>query len=299
MSFLEDYTILKELGRGANASVYKVRHNKFDYIRTIKVLHQPITGEEDPVYKKFLKECEILFKVGNGKHPSIVHIYQPRLLNNHALIEMDYVDGENLLQYLMHEGYLIPAIEVINLATQISSALAYYHQADVKLIHNDIHTGHIMRRMDGTYVLLCSDLSINKNEIVVSSSRRNAGACEFLPPEKWSSNSEVNEQTDIYSFGIVLYQCLTGRVPFPYDKKATNEAQALFNLSCAHKCTLPPNIESLRREAYEKMFEGKTYTKDYPDWLEKTILKCLEKDPKKRFKNGKEVYEHIMQQSNM
>ncbi|WP_405375733.1 protein kinase domain-containing protein [Pseudobutyrivibrio sp.] len=290
----KDYKVLKVLGRGAYATVYKVRHNELDYIRAIKVLNKLIIGEDDPIYIKFLNECKTLLKLGNGCNPSIVHIYKPLLLNGFALVEMDYVDGENISEYLKRENCFIPLSEIYNMAIQISSALAYCHKdSGLNVLHNDIHYGNIMRRRNGSYTLLDFGLSINKNENEVSSSRRNAGAWEFLPPEKWDLNSEVNEQSDIYSFGILLYQCLAGRVPFPYDKTNPNEAQARFNLSNAHKYTPPPNIESLRKEAYEKKFEGKTYTKDYPDWLEKTILKCLEKDPKERFKNGKELYDHI------
>ena len=68
MSFLEEYTLLDELGKGGFAAVYKVRHNELDYIRAIRVLNATITDESDPIYRKFINECRILLRLGNGNH---------------------------------------------------------------------------------------------------------------------------------------------------------------------------------------------------------------------------------------
>lgn len=127
MAFFEDYTLLMDLGQGSFARVYKVRHNKLGYIRAIKVLNENITDESDDAYRKFLRECELLLRLGNGNHPNIVHIYQPLLKDHAAIVEMDYVEGDAIDQYLnMHKNF-VPTDEVIKLATDIGSALAYCH----------------------------------------------------------------------------------------------------------------------------------------------------------------------------
>ena len=330
MAFLQEYTMLDELGKGGFASVYKVRHDELGYIRAIRVLNEIITDSSSKTYQKFLRECKTLLRLGNGNHPSIVHIYQPRLLANKALVEMDYVDGMDIQHYLTQQHNFVPAEEVIRLATQISSALAYCHETiyrfcmdrdldnlqddpddgskvlmdeatrtrlinKYKVIHNDIHSGNIMRREDGNFVLLDFGLAINGDE-VVRSSRHTNGAPEFKAPEKWDDDSTLTEQSDIYSFGIVLYQYLTGRVPFPFDTKERSNYKAEFKLAEAHKTATPPSMEDMRREAFAAI-SSEAYERDFPFWLEEAILKCLAKDPANRFRNGKELYDFIMAHS--
>lgn len=328
MAFLQEYTMLDELGKGGFATVYKVRHNDLGYIRAIRVLNETIVNSASETYQKFLRECKLLLRLGNGNHPNIVHIYQPRLLDNKALVEMDYVDGQDILHYLEKNHNFVSAEEVIRMVTQISSALAYCHEdiyrfcldkeldnldddpndgtkilideetrrrliEKYKVIHNDIHSGNIMRREDGNFVLLDFGLAINGAE-VVRSSRHTNGAPEFKAPEKWDDESILTEQSDIYSFGIVMFQYLAGRVPFPYDKSERSNIKAEFKLSEAHLKALPPSIEDLRREQYERKYEGQKYVCDYPKWLEDVILKCLAKNPSERFKNGKELHDCII-----
>jgi len=329
MPFLQEYTMLDELGRGGFATVYKVRHNELDYIRAVRVLNETIVDEVSPTYQKFLRECKVLLRLGNGNHPNIVHIYQPRLLDNKALVEMDYVDGQDILHYLNQNQNYVSVEEVLHMAMQMSSALAYCHEniykfcmdrdADnlqddpsdgskvliddqtrkqliekYKVIHNDIHSGNIMRREDGNFVLLDFGLAINGGEVVRSSRRKN-GAPEYKAPEKWDNESVLTEQSDIYSFGVVLYQYLAGRVPFPFNTTISNETEAEYLLSKAHQNETPPSIEGIRKEFFDKKFEGQEYKKDYPQWMEDVIMKCLSKNPNDRFRNGKELYDCISQ----
>lgn len=330
MSFLKEYTLLGELGTGGFAKVYKVRHNTLGYIRAIRVLNEPVTDENSRTYQKFLRECKVLLRLGNGSHRNIVHIYQPRLLENHALVEMDYVDGKDISHYLNENGNFLPIDEVLHMVEEISSALAYCHEdiykfcmdpdddqlesdpvdgskwivdnvtrkrliEKYKVIHNDIHSGNIMRREDGSFVLLDFGLAITGEDDVRNSSRHENGAVEFKAPEKWDDDCILTEQSDIYSFGVVMYEYLAGRVPFPYDKTNSNKIKAAFMLGEAHKNQTPPSIYDLRKTYYEAKNEGVIYEKDYPDWIETIILKCLEKDPGQRFKNGKELYDALLQ----
>ena len=330
MSFLQEYTLLGELGQGGFAKVYKVRHNELGYIRAIRVLNEPVTDAQSRTYQKFLRECKVLLRLGNGTHPNIVHIYQPRLLENHALVEMDFVDGKDLIPYLDACGHFIPTNEVLRMVKEMSSALAYCHEdiyrfcmdrvedqlqddpndgskvliddatrrrliEKYKVIHNDIHSGNIIRREDGSFVLLDFGLAITGADDVRNSSRHENGAMEYKAPEKWDDDTILTEQSDIYSFGIVMYEYLAGRVPFPFDSNNSNRIKAAFALGEAHREQNPPAIFDIRKAFYEEQYPDRTYTKDYPDWLEEAIVKCLEKDPAKRFRNGKELFDFFMQ----
>ena len=329
MAFLEDYTLLDELGQGGYATVYKVRHNKLGYIRAIRVLNEVIArGEEDLKYQKFLNECKLLLRLGNGNHPNIVHIYQPLLKDQKALVEMDFVDGKDLFHYLEEKHSFIEYKDVLRLLTDIGSALAYCHEdiykfcmdknkdnlkddpndgskvlldeetkkrliEDYRVIHNDIHSGNIIRREDGAYVLLDFGLAINGNEIVRSSRRKN-GAMEFKAPEKWDNDGILTTQTDIYSFGVVLYEYLTGRVPFLFDKKNSNPTEAEYLLGKAHKEQQPQSVFELRKASFEATHPNESYEQDYPDWMEELVMKCLAKKAEDRFKNGKELYTFVL-----
>lgn len=326
MSFLKEYTLLGELGKGGFAKVYKVRHNELGYIRAIRVLNEPITDERSRTYQKFLHECKVLLRLGNGSHRNIVHIYQPRLLDNHALVEMDYVDGQDITHYLKENSNYLPIEEVMRMVEEMSNALAYCHEdiyqfcmdpdeddlqndpidgskwlideatkkkliEKYKVIHNDIHSGNIMRRRDGSFVLLDFGLAIEGDEVVKSSSRHENGAPEYMPPEKWDNDTILTEQSDIYSFGVVMYEYLAGRVPFVCEGNSFNARTKLYDK--IKNSTSLPSIVDLRKSFFEEKRKGESYKKDFPDWLETAILKCLEKDPDKRFRNGKELHDYI------
>ena len=333
MAFLEEYTLLDELGQGGYATVYKVRHNNLGYIRAIRVLNAIIAhGETDKTYQKFLEECKLLLRLGNGNHPNIVHIYQPLLKAQRAIVEMDFVDGKDLYHYLEEKHSFVEIKDVLRLLNDIGSALSYCHEDIYKfcmdkdednlqddpedgrkvlldnktkqrlinkyrVIHNDIHSGNIIRREDGSYVLLDFGLAI-EGDSVVRSSRRKNGAPEFKAPEKWENDSILTTQSDIYSFGVVLYEYLAGRVPFLFDKKNSNPVEAEYLLGKAHKEQQPASIFDLRKAAFEHSHPGETYEKDYPEWLEMLIMKCLSKSTKDRFKNGKELYSFVLEYTN-
>lgn len=333
MAFLEEYTLLDVLGQGGYATVYKVRHNNLGYIRAIRELNAIIAhGETDKTYQKFLEECRLLLRLGNGNHPNIVHIYQPLLKAQRAIVEMDFVDGKDLYHYLEEKHSFVEIKDVLRLLSDIGSALAYCHEDIYKfcmdkdednlqddpndgrkvlldnktkqrlinkyrVIHNDIHSRNIIRREDGSYVLLDFGLAIEGDSVVRSSQRKN-GAPEFKAPEKWDSDSILTTQSDIYSFGVVLYEYLAGRVPFLFDKNNSNSIEAEYLLSKAHKEQQPAPIFELRKTAFEYSHPGEIYEKDYPEWLEVLIMKCLAKSTKDRFKDGKELYSFVLEHIN-
>lgn len=320
--FLQEYEKIRQLGKGAFASVYKVRHSKLGYIRALKVCNNFIEDENDRAWQTFVSECKVLLRIGNGSHPNIVRIYQPRLLENRAVVEMDCVDGVSLCNYI-RENCFIPIDEFYRFARQIIGAVAYSHvdvykflmdpvedelvidpndgrkyivspekeQELIKkygVVHNDLHSGNIIRRdYDGQYVLLDFGLAIQDSHCVKSSSRFD-GAIEYCAPEKLD-RGDISTQSDVYALGILLYEMLTGRVPFPYNSDGSTLESARNRVYMQHLNDTPPSIIGLRKQAYEKTHQGEIYVQDYPEQLEALILKCLEKNPRDRFSNAKDL----------
>ena len=127
MAFLGEYTSLGSLGSGGFAEVFKVRHNQLGYVRAIRVLSQIIDSEKSDIYQKFIQECKVLLRLGNGNHPNIVHIYKPYLKEQKAFVEMDYIDGYNIFDYVTKNDGFIEIDEVLLFTKEISSALSYCH----------------------------------------------------------------------------------------------------------------------------------------------------------------------------
>lgn len=322
--FLQEYEKIRMIGKGAFASVFKVRHAKLGYVRALKVCDSFIEDENDRAWQTFLSECKVLLRIGNGCHPNIVKIFQPRLIDNHAVVEMDCVEGDSLHSYIKQNQF-IPIEEFYRFAKQIIGALAYCHvdvykflmnPVDDKLeidpndgrkyivspekekelikkygvVHNDLHSGNIIRRdYDGQYILLDFGLAIQDSHCVKSSSRFD-GAIEYCSPEKLE-NGTISTQSDVYALGILLYEVLTGRVPFPYSNgDGSTPESARSRVYQQHLQETPPSIFELRKQAFEATHPGETYTQDYPEQLEGMIMKCLAKKPEDRFRNAKELY---------
>lgn len=326
MAFLRDYTNLRMLGRGAFASVYKVRHNELGYVRAIKVLHELIINESDSSWQTFIKECKLLLKIGSGAHPNIVRVYRPLLIESKAMVEMDYVDGISLMEHLKNTPFMEYA-EVERFINEIVGAMAYCHhdlyrflmdpiedmlepdpddarrynisrEKEKELVqkyavcHNDLHSNNIIRRsFDGTFVLLDFGLAI-QNGVSVKSSSRNDGASEYRPPEKWN-DQPLTPASDVYALGILLFETLTGSVPFPVDTRTKSLEESLVNVRNQHLYDLPPAIEPLRRKIFEETHPGKEYERDYPEWLDTVIFKALAKSPSDRYANAREMLDDI------
>lgn len=245
--FYERYIKLAHIGRGANANVFKVKHVDLGYVRAIKVLNDYIEDEKEKTYQTFLKECKTLLAIGNGCHPNIVRIYEPKLIENKAIVEMDYIQGQTLDNFISEKKF-IAYEDVLRFIQDIVGAMAYTHHDIYKFLmnpdeddleinpedarkfiispekerslvkkygisHNDLHSNNIMRReYDGHYILLDFGLAIQDGKCI-KSSHKGDGHPEYQAPEKFD-DSRINSKSDVYSLGILMYEMLAGRVPF-------------------------------------------------------------------------------------
>jgi len=286
---LENLGALKSGGQG---SVYKARKTG-EIITAIKILPTPIASEsdDDKHFISFRNEVQKLKKVNEVPNPNVVSIIASGITSSGNLpyIEMEYIEGPDLGELLKPPYDPVFSIkETIKVADQLANALAHCHRANIK--HGDIKSNNVkLNQHTGNYILLDFGLSVMSDE-QRRTSIRYAGAVEFMAPEQ--SSGETLFETDVYSFGIILFELLAGTVPFPLINKGEMARNAVM---LAHMETLPPDVVSLRKKALPDSWSNDKQEREMevPVWLLGMIYKCLEKDPVKRFKNGCDLQEFI------
>ena len=290
---VENMGALKSGGQG---SVYKGRRIG-EIITAIKILPTPIYSEsgDDKNFVSFQNEVDKLKKVNEDTNPNVVTILSSGITDsgNFPYIEMEYIEGPDLAELLKppHDAiFTIP--ETLKVAQQLSNALAHCHKADVK--HGDIKSNNVkFNTHSGNYILLDFGLSVMSDE-QRRTSLRQAGAIEFMAPEQ--HEGQLLFETEVYSFGVILFELLSGTVPFSLRD---NGESARNTVMVAHLESLPPNLLSLRQQHLPAWWskEKKEHEMQVPEWLVSMIYKCLEKKPANRFSNGMELHEHIVRNS--
>lgn len=286
---LENLGALKSGGQG---SVYKARKTG-EIITAIKILPTPIASEndDDKHFISFCNEVQKLKRVNEVPNPNVVSIIASGISSsgNLPFIEMEYIEGPDLGELLLPPYDPVFTVkETLKVAEHLASALAHCHRANIK--HGDIKSNNVkFNQRTGNYVLLDFGLSVMSDE-QRRTSIRYAGAIEFMAPEQ--STGETLTETDVYSYGIILFELLTGTVPFPLTNKGE---MARNTVMLAHMEKLPPDIITLRYNALpdEWSVDKQQREMEIPVWLLRMIYKCLEKDPAKRFKNGCDLQEFI------
>jgi serine/threonine protein kinase len=287
---LENMGALKTGGQG---SVYKGRRIG-EIITAVKLLPTPIHSEspEDRHFQAFQNEVNKLKRVNARPNPHVVKIMSSGITETGSLpfIEMEYVEGPDLEDLLKppHDP-VFSIMEAIRVADQLSNALSHCHQVGVK--HGDVKTNNVkFNSATGNFILLDFGMSMMSDE-QRRTSLRHAGAVEFMAPEQ--SEGKILFQTDIYSFGIVLYELLAGTVPFPLSDGSET---ARNRVMLAHMDTPPPDLLAHRRQALPPTWsdERKEAEMQVPEWLVNTIYICLQKKPESRFADGRVLHEYIV-----
>jgi len=284
------------LRTGGQGSVYKGRRIGEIYT-AVKLLPTPVLTEnaEDKNFRNFQNEVVKLKKVNEQPNPNVVKILNSGITESGSFpfIEMEFIEGPDVEELLKAPHDPVFTIrETIKVADQLANALAHCHKVSVK--HGDIKSNNVKFNIHtGNYILLDFGMSVMSDELR-RTSLRHAGAIEFMAPEQ--NEGQMFFQTDIYSYGILLYELLAGRVPFPLkDNGETNRNAVML----AHLEALVPDLLSLRRQHMPQNWseDKKEYELQVPQWLLNVISRCLEKRPEDRFANGMALYENIVYNS--
>ena len=257
-NMIDDYKIEDLLGHGGMARVYRALDVKLNRYAALKVMSQPTKKIVD-YEKRFYREAQAIAKL---KHPNIVAIYRFNDTDNIYYMAMEYVDGADLrwiLRDYAADGELIDYTTLLNIIENISKALDYAHKNGV--IHRDIKPSNIMISRTGQAVLTDFGLALNVQD---GTGGEIFGSPHYIAPEQAVNSAQSVAQTDFYSLGVILYEMLTGSVPYDVGS-AIQIAMAHIGDTLPDPLTINPDL--------------------HPAFIP-ILEKTLAKEPKDRYENG-------------
>jgi beta-lactam-binding protein with PASTA domain/tRNA A-37 threonylcarbamoyl transferase component Bud32 len=256
------YKIIKKIASGGMADVFLGTDLKLDRKIAIKILSASNARDKNFV-ARFKNEAQTLARLS---HPSIVQVYDWGEFDDSYFICMEYVEGDSLKDIIEKKG-ILPPKAVVGYAVQICNALLMAHKNN--LIHRDIKPQNILITPEGKVKV--TDFGIAKSlNMDVTKTLNIIGTAHYISPEQ-ARGEVLDHRTDIYSLGIVLYEMLTGDVPFRGDSS--------INISLKHVNEIPVRPSEL--------------IENIPPELEKIIMHCLEKNPQARYSTVKELADDL------
>lgn len=207
------YEIVEKIGSGGMAIVYKAKDNLLGRIVAIKVLREQFDSDEGFV-KRFRREAQ---SAASLSHPNIVSIYDVGKDGSEDYIVMEYVHGKTLKELIKSESP-IPHQKAIRIIRQIGEALAHAHANNI--IHRDIKPQNILITPEGRAKVTDFGIARAVSSATLTHTGDIVGSVHYLSPEQ-AKGSHINQQSDIYSLGIILYELVTGKVPYDGDTPIT------------------------------------------------------------------------------
>ncbi len=257
------YEIEKLVGEGGMANVYLARDTILDRKVAVKVLRGDLAGDEKFV-RRFQREA---LSASSLSHPNIVEIYDVGEDEGNFYIVMEYIEGKTLKQLIKKRGVLsLP--EAIDIMLQLLDALASAH--DSYIIHRDIKPQNIMIKESGLVKITDFGIAMALNSAQLTQTNSVMGSVHYLPPEQASGKGSTI-RSDIYSLGILMFEMLTGKVPFKGDSA----------------------VEIALKHMKEPLPNPKELNPVIPVSVENIILKATAKNPKNRYKDVREMKDDI------
>jgi len=255
-TFARRYQVVEELGKGGMGRVYKVLDNEINEKIALKLLKPEVAGDEKRV-QRFRNELRNARKIS---HKNVCRMYHFSKAEGSFYITMEYVEGEELKSFMKKIGKM-PKEKALAIAKQVVAGLAEAHKLGV--IHCDLKPMNIMIDKEGNARIMDFGISRSLKGKGVTETGIIIGTPEYMSPEQ-VEGEEADPRSDIYAMGIILFEMLTGTVPF--------SGASVLSVIMKQKVEEPPNPRKINPEISED--------------LSRVILRCLEKNKEKRYQNA-------------
>ncbi|MGD2246060.1 MAG: protein kinase [Candidatus Aminicenantes bacterium] len=258
-TFAGRYQIIEELGKGGMGKVYKALDKDINEKVALKLIKPEISADKNTI-KRFQNELKYARKIS---HRNVCRMYDLNKEKGNYYITMEYVSGEDLKSFIRRAAPLSTA-RTVSIAKQICEGLAEAHGLEV--VHRDLKPSNIMIDDHGNARIMDFGIARTIRGEGITGSGVMIGTPEYMSPEQ-AEVKEVDQRSDIYSLGVILYEMVTGRIPF--------EGETPLGIAMKHKNEIPKDPKELNAQI--------------PDNLSRVILRCLEKEKENRYQSAGEV----------
>ncbi len=258
-TFAGKYQIIEELGKGGMGRVYKALDTQVNEKVALKLIKPEIALDGETI-ERFRNELKLARKI---RHKNVCRMFDLNTSEGTYYITMEYVPGQDLKGLIRQSGRLTVETAV-SIARQVCDGLEEAHALGI--VHRDLKPGNIMIDRDGHARIMDFGIARSLKAKGITGAGVMIGTPEYMSPEQ-VEGKEVDERSDIYSLGIILYEMVAGRVPF--------EGDTPFTVGVKHKSEVPKPPKELNAQI--------------PEDLNRVILKCLEKDKGKRYQSAGEL----------
>ena len=258
------YEIVKSIGEGGMANVYLANDTILERNVAVKVLRGDLSAD-DKFIRRFEREAQ---SVSNLSHQNIVEVYDVGEEDGEHYIVMEYIEGKTLKQ-LLKKRESLTLTEVIDIMTQLTDGIAHAHESYI--IHRDIKPQNIMIEDNGLIKITDFGIAMALNATQLTQTNSVMGSVHYLPPEQ-ASGKGATIKSDIYSLGILMYELLTGNVPFKGDNAV--------EIALKH---MKDKIPSIRKQ-----------NPAIPQSVENILLKAAAKNPRNRYESARDMHEDFV-----
>src|ERR1019366_4356554 len=265
ISQLGRYEILSELGQGAMGVVYKAIDPLIDRVVAIKTINLGLALDEKEEYEgRFYQEAKA---AGRLSHPNIVTIFDLGKSGDVAYIAMEFLQGRELRD-ILNDSQTLPVADVLSIVSQVAHGLAYAHEHGI--VHRDVKPSNVMVGADGHVKITDFGIARMESASVRTQTGMVLGSPKYMSPEQVMGKL-IDQRSDIFSLGVMLYEMLTGRAPFVGENVNAIMYQTLNSI--------PPPPGSLNT--------------DVPDMLNFIVAKALAKGLEDRYQSAKELADDL------
>jgi serine/threonine protein kinase len=259
-TFAGRYQVIEEVGHGGMGKVYKVFDTDIKEKIALKLLRPEIALDKETI-ERFSNELKLARKI---RHKNICGMFDLGKAEGTTFITMEFVPGEDLKKFIRKSGQL-GAGRAVSIAKQVCEGLEEAHRLGV--VHRDLKPQNIMVDEDGNARIMDFGIARSLRGKSITGAGVMIGTPDYMSPEQ-VEGKDVDQRSDIYSLGIILYEMLTGRVPF--------EGDTPFTIGVKHKSEIPRDPREINTQI--------------PQDLGGLVLKCLEKDKAKRYQTAQELH---------